>query len=258
IDELVGLVIGDQVCQHAAWGPREDIEDGEEPCQGGVKYVFLGERGGHLRNSNYNRRVFDPAAEGWFPKDAKRRGPRKPVLVDMAAGWPGRPIPSAWPAADPGRPFEPPTGFRQGRKRVDLEVVSPASWLPLVPGLTPHGWRHTHEVWMDEDHIPDVLQRERLGHEKERSDRGRSKTTRRYQHVSDGMRAELRQALQMRWEMGLMQRAELAPRSPLGVLDKLLEPYRRGRQAASGSAVGRGSGSGSPRYLPTTTKAASE
>ena len=59
-----------------------------------------------------------------------------------------------------------------------------ASWLPVLPGLTPHGLRHGHQTWMDEDRIADVLKSERMGHEVPGM-RGV------YSHVSDAMRAKL-------------------------------------------------------------------
>ena len=43
-----------------------------------------------------------------------------------------------------------------------------------------------------------------------------------YSHVSDAMRAELTAALQERWETSLRDRARLAPRSIVPVLDALL------------------------------------
>lgn len=225
LDDLLNRLkksTADHECSHAAWEAREDAEDDEEPCPSGVRYLWLGERGGHPRNSNYIRRVFDPACEGFYPKDARGRGPERPVLVDLAAGWPGKPIrPTRW------RPVP--------------EASEAESWPPLVPGLTPHGLRHSHEVWIDEDKTPEVLQHERLGHEME----GIRAV---YRHVSDGMRAELRSALQLRWELALMRRAELDPHSPLAVLDELLRPCRR--------EAGGGAGSGSPKSLPTTAKAA--
>ena len=30
------------------------------------------------------------------------------------------------------------------------EPVPVASWLPLCPGLTPHGLRHGHQTWLDD------------------------------------------------------------------------------------------------------------
>ena len=60
-----------------------------------------------------------------------------------------------------------------------------ASWVPVVKGLTPHGKRHGHKVWMDEDQIADVLKSERLGHD-EPGMRGL------YGHVSPVMRDALK------------------------------------------------------------------
>ena len=70
--------------------------------------------------------------------------------------------------------------------------LSVASWLPVLAGLTPHGLRHGHQTWMDEDRIADVLKSERMGHEVPGM-RGV------YSHVSAAMRAELTAALQERW-----------------------------------------------------------
>ena len=45
------------------------------------------------------------------------------------------------------------------------EPISLANWLPLRPGLTPHGLRHGHQTWLDDLGIRYVLQSERMGHE---------------------------------------------------------------------------------------------
>jgi len=66
-----------------------------------------------------------------------------------------------------------------------------------APALTPHGLRHGHQTWMDEDRIADVLKSERLGHEVPGM-RGV------YSHVSDVMRAELKAALQEQWAASLL------------------------------------------------------
>jgi hypothetical protein len=76
-----------------------------------------------------------------------------------------------------------------------------------------------------EDGIPEVLAEQRLGHQVPGM-RGW------YAHVSQKMRDELMQALQARWEESLRQRAALAPRSPVPLLDNLLAPYRPGRDEA--------------------------
>jgi integrase len=99
------------------------------------------------------------------------------------------------------------------------EDLAVAAWLPVSKGLTPHGLRHGHKTWMDEDQIADVLQSERLGHE-EPGMRGV------YGHVSPPMRAELKEALRARWVDSLHRRASLAPRSAVPVLTRLLATVR--------------------------------
>src|SRR5262249_36729559 len=90
-----------------------------------------------------------------------------------------------------------------------------ASWVPVLRGATPHGFRHGLQTWMDEDGIPEVLKTERLGHEMP----GMHGV---YGHVSDAMRADLRDALQERWDSALRARVKLSPRSMVPVLDALL------------------------------------
>jgi hypothetical protein len=72
---------------------------------------------------------------------------------------------------------------------------------------------------MDEDRIADALKSERMGHEVPGM-RGA------YSHVSTAMRAELTTALQERWDAALRERAQLAPRSIVSVLDVLLTRQR--------------------------------
>jgi hypothetical protein len=95
-----------------------------------------------------------------------------------------------------------------------------ASWLPVLPGLTPHGLRHGLQTWIDEDRIPEVLKTERMGHEMP----GMHGV---YGHVSPAMRADLKAALQARWERSLRERAQLCPRSIVPTLDALLAVYRQ-------------------------------
>jgi hypothetical protein len=47
-----------------------------------------------------------------------------------------------------------------------------------------------------------------------------------YGHVSPAMREELKAALQERWEASLRERARLAPRSGVPLLDRLLAGHR--------------------------------
>jgi hypothetical protein len=222
----------------------------EKPWCPGGRYVFLGPEQGHFRRSNSSERFFRPSADGSYPVRGQR--PAMPVLVDIEAPYPGRPVPP-WPVAVPGQEFQPPVGRgvtrlvsdtatgrcavcgRAWPRRLDGRVISHmagadrcegsgqppasdltlASWLPVLPGLTPHGLRHGHQTWMDEDRIADILKSERMGHEVPGM-RGV------YSHVSDAMRAELKAALQERWAASLRERARLAPHSIVPVLDALL------------------------------------
>jgi hypothetical protein len=95
------------------------------------------------------------------------------------------------------------------------EDLALASWLPVSKGLTPHGFRHGHKVWMDEDQIADVLKSDRLGHE-EPGMRGV------YGHVSAAMRADIKASLQARWEDSLRERARFSPVSAVPLLNQLL------------------------------------
>jgi integrase len=179
---------------------------------GSGQYVFLGPNGGHYRRSNYARRVFRPASDGRYEPENGKQG--KLVIADTTK-WPGWPI-AAWPAAPDGGAFTPPRG--RGIQRIPDETPL-ASWLPIRPGLTPHGLRHGHKTWMAEDGIREILQAARLGHNVPGM-RGV------YTHVSDAMRAELKDALQTRWEASLRARAAITPHSPVPVMDEVLAPYR--------------------------------
>lgn len=119
-----------------------------------------------------------------------------------------------WPYADPDdSSHTPPAG--RGRPRItDNHAV--ASWLAIQPGLTPHGLRHGHQTWMEELGTPYILVADRMGHEVP----GMRGT---YGHVSDGMRATLKDALQAVWEQSLTERLRLSSSSTVPVLDSLLQ-----------------------------------
>lgn len=68
---------------------------------------------------------------------------------------------------------------------------------------------------MIEDGIPEILQYERLGHEL-----GGIGAV--YSHITPRMRQQLQDALTLRWEQALEERAELAPGSAVEVLNRLL------------------------------------
>ncbi len=230
----------------------------ERPWCPGDEYVFLGPRNGHFRRSNYAARVVRPAVDGRYPgRQGRYAREPSPVLVDMSAPWPGTPLPP-WPPAQPGVPFTPPAGRgiprlagkegsgrcpacnrtvllrRDGlvvsHKTVDgtcsgsgqgpAEPLPVASWLPLRPGLTPHGLRHGHQTWLDDLGVRYVLQSERMGHEVPGM-RGV------YSHITPGMREALTAGLQELWETSLRARARIAAFSPLGVLDALLGAFQK-------------------------------
>jgi integrase len=222
----------------------------DPPWCPGDNYVFLGPGGGHFQRSNYGERFFRPAADGWYPAHGQRSA--LPVLADVGGAFPGRPVPP-WPAAVAGEAFTPPTrrgvprllsdatigrcpdcgralrrrldggvvahkvrnGRCNGSGRLPAQDVALASWLPLLPGLTPHGLRHGHQTWMDEAGIPYVLQSERMGHEVP-GIRGV------YSHVSLTMRTDLVAAFQERWQAALRARVRIAPRSSVRLLNELL------------------------------------
>lgn len=199
-------------------------DTGEIPWCAGDAYVFLGAQRGHFRRSNYSERVFRPAADGWHPA---RRGSspraRKPVLVDASQPWPGSPL-APWPAAISGE-----LPGARGRGIVPVPAEMPvASWLPILPDLTPHGLRHGHHTWMDEAGVSYVLQSERMGHEVPGM-RGV------YNHVSPMMRSALISAMERLWGDSLRLRSQLSPQSSVPILNRLLHP--RGNSTSNTSFV---------------------
>jgi integrase len=64
---------------------------------------------------------------------------------------------------------------------------------PVLPGLTFHGFRHSHKTWLIADGIPDVAQARRLGH------RIPDKIQHIYSHVAPEIETRLITALQQRW-----------------------------------------------------------
>lgn len=145
------------------------------------------------------------------------------MIADVTT-WPGIPV-AAWPPARPCTGIDPEveTGDYAPPRGRGIRAIPPdiplACWLPIRPGLTPHGLRHSHKTWMAEDGIPEILAEQRLGHQVPGM-RGL------YAHASDRMRDELKAALQTRWEDSLRARAALDPRSPVPLLDELLAPLR--------------------------------
>jgi hypothetical protein len=74
-----------------------------------------------------------------------------------------------------------------------------------------------------------------------------------YSHVSDAMRAELKAALQERWTASLRERAQLAPRSIVPVLDVLLAE-QGGSRSKIGSQIAPKIGHRSGQLRPRSRK----
>lgn len=144
----------------------------------------------HWRRSGFAAWVFTPAASGWFPPKAPQK--RRPVPV-TAEPFPGIPV--------RGR-------NSQGR--------SEGSWEPISADLTPHGLRHSLKSLMAEFRTPEVLSHERLGHEMDG-------IAGRYSHVTAPMRKKLLDDLTEEWHAALDARLKMDQRSPVAVLDQLLQ-----------------------------------
>jgi hypothetical protein len=87
-----------------------------------------------------------------------------------------------------------------------------ACWLPIAPGLTPHGLRHTYKTLMVELGTPPTLMDDQMGH----SD---GSVQARYAHATDDMVRRLLGGLTAVWEYALESRRQLSPGSPVAVLD---------------------------------------
>jgi integrase len=191
------------------------IYSAANPGCDGRAYLFLSPTGAHFRRNNFGENQFRPAANGMYPGQSKKTYPRpaKPVLVDAAEPYPGRPLRPAWPAAVPGEEYTAP--FGRSAPRVDTGTAL-ATWLPVKSGLTPHSGRHAHKTWMTELGVPEVLQAKRLGH----AIPGMRGV---YTHIAPETRAACVAALQARWEQSLRDRCAISPHSAVPLLDRLLQ-----------------------------------
>ena len=147
----------------------------------------------HWDRDDFRREAFTPAASGWYPQRGTRE-PARPVCL-RADPWPGTVIRGRWSAAQ-----------------------AEACWTPVATGLTPHGLRHCHRTWMEDIGTRRVLMDERMGHLD-------GSVSARYAHVTPGMRTRLLAGLTELWEDALSARLELCPRSPVAVLDRLLQEH---------------------------------
>ncbi|MFF3869121.1 LacI family DNA-binding transcriptional regulator [Micromonospora sp. NPDC001898] len=156
---------------------------------GYVRGGASGELAAHWRRTNFATWLFQPAVTGWYPKKGHLIARPVPVLGEP---WPGIPVRG-----------------RNAAGRAD------ACWLPVAPGLTPHGLRHTHRTLMEELGTPGKLADERMGHTD-------GSVQARYTHVTPVMRTRLIDGLTDLWEAALQARQMMAAGSPVAVLDRLL------------------------------------
>ena len=157
---------------------------------GYVRNAASGELAAHWRRSGFATWLFHPAATGWYSKRGQQEAHPVPLV---AAPWPGIPARG-----------------RGASHRAEM------CWLPIAPGLSPHGLRHTHKTLMREAGIPPKLMDERMGHED-------GSVQSRYDHITLGMRQALMAALTEMWEEALDVRRAMSPGSPVAVLDDLLK-----------------------------------
>lgn len=91
---------------------------------GYVRGTGLAAPAAHWRRTGFATWLFQPAVTGWYPKKSPQ--PARPVPF-LAEPWP-----------------EVPVRGRGAHGRAD------ACWLPIAPGLTPHGLRHSHRTLIKE------------------------------------------------------------------------------------------------------------
>jgi integrase len=178
-----------QTC-HCPLANGRPVCKGDDPTD--PNYLFLGPSGGHPRRSNYADRYLTPAAEGLYPV---RNGIRRPVYV-TAEPWPGLPI-------------------RQGNKKTRAADLADATWPNLIGKFKPHDDRHSHATWLDAANLHKVIQMDRRGHAMPGMDAV-------YNHITLEMRQRLCDVLEDLWRSAIDQRRELAPRSTVEILDRLL------------------------------------
>ncbi|MFB4280782.1 hypothetical protein ACBJ59_36220 [Nonomuraea sp. MTCD27] len=173
LQDLLNRQIAAHPDQRCRCAPVTIEDQDEQPCQGGGPFVFLGERGGHHRNSNFARRVFDPATDGWYPTSKGRRGTKKnreddakdgvvyqPVLVELDTAWPGAPLP-AWPAAVAGQPYEAPRIRGYQRRPLGLGINAASSRADLVVFAIAQGIAEEQARDLTRDAILDLFVRSR-------------------------------------------------------------------------------------------------
>jgi integrase len=121
---------------------------------GYVPGVVAGVLAPHWRRNGFATWLFHPAATGGYPRKAPHVARPVPIL---AVPWPGVPVRG-----------------RNAAGRAD------ACWVPIAPGLTPHGLRHTYKTLMVELGTPATLMDDQMGHED-------GSVQARYSHITSGM-----------------------------------------------------------------------
>lgn len=149
----------------------------------------------HWRRSGFEE-MLTMAASGRFPMRQRRRG-LAGEGVPLAGEWPGARV----------------TG-RYATRRAEW------CWAPVAVGLTPHGLRHSLRTWMEESRVHPVLAEAQMRHEQTGVDV--------YRHVTEGMREEYRGLSEEAWDDALDRRLEMADRSPVRSLDRLLQELSQG------------------------------
>ncbi len=156
---------------------------------GFVRGAPTGTAAPHYRRNGFATWLFQPAATGRYPAKAPRVARPVPVAADP---WPGVPI--------------------RGRNAASR---AEACWLPIAPGLTPHGLRHTYKTLMVELGTPPTVMDDQMGH----SD---GSVQARYAHATADMVRRLLDDLTTVWENALAVRRRLSPGSAVAILDRLL------------------------------------
>ncbi|MDX8053754.1 tyrosine-type recombinase/integrase [Lentzea sp. BCCO 10_0798] len=84
-------------------------------------------------------------------------------------------------------------------------TAPPARIEPVQPGLTFHGFRHSHKTWMIADGVPEIAQAARLGHTLE------DKMQKVYSHIAAEVEHRLITGLQDRWDKAVADSATPEP-----------------------------------------------
>lgn len=219
LDELLAMVADERPA------PAKDAC----PCSGNLPeeyahpvgvHLFTGVGRPHWDRADFAARILGPAAEGFVNP---RSDARRPVLVREEG-----PVGSPRFAAGDDVIGTPAKHCKKGL----------ACWVPLVPGLTLHGLRHSHATWLSTAGIPESLRKERLGHTDASVHAG-------YTHIADESRERLSAELTRLWMDALAQRAAVVATSRVPVLGMLLgreeseHPQDHSRSAPDRGSSGR-------------------